>query len=61
MNGIEAASRIIELCNSRVIYVTGNRQFQHDPNVLHTDPVAFLIKPVRERRLLELIRSAESS
>lgn len=61
MDGIETSTRIRENHETPVIYMTGNSHLKTDPRIEETKPYWFLVKPVPDFKLVELIREALDS
>ena len=58
MDGIELAKNINKIENIPVIYFTAYSDEQVIQKAMATKPIAYLIKPVTEKELLDTINSA---
>ncbi|MEJ2181899.1 MAG: response regulator [Nitrospirota bacterium] len=56
IDGIEAARRIMDICTVPVIYLTGNTDAATFERAKRTHPAGFLLKPVDDHELIELIK-----
>lgn len=55
IDGIEAAENIREFSNASIIYATGYKDNKTKERALKTNPMAYLIKPVDIRILLDYL------
>ena len=55
IDGIEAASRIVEKIKIPIVYLTGNSHLKNSSRLLATNPVDVLTKPVPDWQLNEVI------
>ena len=58
INGIEAAKQIIDFKKTPIIYITGNDHLYDDKQLLATNPIAVLGKPVANYKLFESLEKA---
>lgn len=58
MDGIETSSQIREKRQTPVVYMTGNSHLKTDPRLEGTKPYWFLVKPVPDFKLMEIIQEA---
>ena len=58
MDGIETSTKIRQKHQTPLIYMTGNSHLRNDPRLESTKPYWFLVKPVPDYRLSELITEA---
>ncbi|HDP97661.1 MAG TPA: response regulator [bacterium] len=61
IDGVEAAENILQKRNVPIIYLSGNSDRKYDSRLLNTNPVAFLIKPAEDWKLLKTIKYALNS
>lgn len=61
MDGIEAASTIMENCEVSLIYLTGNTDESTRERAMATAPTAYLEKPFVEAQLCGLVHSVINS
>ena len=57
MDGIETVKQIKLKYHIPVIYLTGNSHLRHDPELIATNPEGFLVKPVFDFELYEIIEN----
>ena len=58
INGIDVAKILLNDIHIKVIYVTAYSDVNMKERAFETEPVGYLIKPVRETELIDMIRQA---
>jgi CheY-like chemotaxis protein len=58
IDGIEVAKRLLDDIHMKVIYVTAYSDVNMKERAFETGPVGYLIKPVRETELIDMIEQA---
>ncbi len=59
MDGIKTAERILEYCNSLLIFLTAFSDKYHIERAVALNPLGYLIKPIRKAELHALLNMAE--
>ncbi|WOF17366.1 response regulator [Methanoplanus sp. FWC-SCC4] len=58
MDGVSVAERLLEDYGLRVIYITAYSDMSMRERALKTDPLGYLVKPIRESELIEMLEYA---